>query len=244
MVNGLYTASRAMSNILSKQDVHSQNLANASTNGFKMAKLVNTAQVTVGRNDYGELKQKEMQQLSEVYTSFSQGPMVRTGNNFDLGLSSAGFFSVEAEDGTRFTRNGGFSMNSLGELVTLSGKRVLDDAGAPINLKGDSVQFMENGGVYVDGKKTATLGIFDFNDTKKLQYGQDGLFGNTDPVNNAPRAPETIGVKSGFLEGSNADPITTMVNMIADFRNYEADQKTLQAIDQTLRQAVTDVGRV
>ncbi|MDQ3003201.1 MAG: flagellar basal body protein, partial [Fibrobacterota bacterium] len=75
MVNGLYTASRAMSNILAKQDVHSQNLANTSTNGFKMAKLVNTAEVTVARNDDGELKQKEMQKMSEVYTSFAQGPM-------------------------------------------------------------------------------------------------------------------------------------------------------------------------
>lgn len=244
MVNGLYTASRAMSNILAKQDVHSQNLANTNTNGFKMAKLVNTAEVTVARNDDGELKQKEMQKMSEVYTNFSQGPMIRTGNNFDLGLSSSGFFSVEAEDGIRFTRNGGLSLNSLGELVTLSGKRVLDDAGAPINLKGESVQFMEDGGISVDGKKIATLGIFDFNDTRKLQYGQDGLFGNTDPVKNPPMPPVTIGVISGFLEGSNADPITTMVNMIADFRSYEADQKTMQAIDGTLRQAVTDVGRV
>jgi flagellar basal-body rod protein FlgF len=245
MVNGLYTASRGMTNILAKQDVHAQNLANSSTNGFKMARLVNKSEVNIGRNEDGELKQKEMQNLSEVFTSFTQGPMVRTSNTFDLALSASGFFSVEAADGsTRYTRNGGMSLNSYGELVTLSGKRVLDDGGAPITLKGDSIQFLGDGGIFVDGKKMATLGVVDFPDSKKLQYGQDGLFGNTDPQGNPPAPPKTVGVMQGFLEGSNADPVSIMVNMIADFRNYEADQKALKAVDDTLHQAVTEVGRV
>jgi flagellar basal-body rod protein FlgF len=245
MVNGLYTASRGMTNILAKQDIHAQNMANTSTNGFKMARLVNKTEVSIGRNDDGELRQREMQNLNEVFTSFTQGPMVRTGNNYDLALSSNGFFSVEAADGsTRYTRNGGLSLNSYGELVTLSGKRVLDEGGAPITLKGDSVQFQQDGGIFVDGNRAAKLGVVDFADTKQLQYGQDGLFGNTDPQANPPIAPKTVGVMQGFLEGSNADPVTSMVSMITDFRNYEADQKALKAVDDTLRQAVTEVGRV
>lgn len=244
MVNGLYTASRAMTHILSKQDVHAQNMANTNTNGFKMARLVNTAEVTVGRNDDGELRQKENQQLSEVFTSFEQGPMVRTDNKFDLALSGAGFFAIEGEDGTRYTRNGGLSLNSFSELVTLSGKRVLDDGGGPIVMKGDDVRFSEDGGVYVDGNKICTLGVVDFANTKKLQYGADGLFHNTDPENNPPIAPKSIGVGSGFLEGSNANPISTMVGMIADFRSYEADQKVMKAMDDTLGQAVNQVGKV
>jgi flagellar basal-body rod protein FlgF len=244
MVNGLYTASRAMTHNLSKQDIHAQNLANTSTNGFKMARLVSTAQVSIGRNEDGELRQKENQELSEVYTSFQQGPMVRTGNKFDLALSTPGFFTVESEAGTRYTRNGGFSLNSYGELVTLSGNRILDDAGTPITIKGDDMKFTEDGGVFVDGKKTATLGVVDFADTRKLQYGADGLFNNLDPEKNAPLPPEHIGVKDGFLEGSNSDPIATMVSMIVDYRSYEADQKALRAVDETLRQAVSEVGKV
>lgn len=245
MVNGLYTASRAMTNILSKQDVHAQNIANASTNGFKMARLVNSAQVAVGRNDEGELRQKEYQQVSEITTSFAQGPMVRTANDFDLALTAPGFFTVEAEDGVRFTRNGGFSLNAYGELVTLSGKRVLDEGGAPIVVKeGGQVRFLEDGAVYVDGKKAGKLGIVDFADLKKLKYGQDGCFGNSDPDGNPPIPPATVGVKSGFLEGSNADSVNIMVNMIADYRNYEAAQKAAHALDETLGKAVNDVGRV
>jgi flagellar basal-body rod protein FlgG len=245
MVNGLYTASRAMTNILAKQDIHAQNIANASTNGFKMARLVNTAEVKVGRNDGGELREREYQQVSEVATSFAQGPMVNTGNEFDLALTSPGFFMVEADDGVRYTRNGGFSLNSFGELVTLSGKRVLDEGGQPIVAKnGGDVRFMDDGSVYVDGQKSAKLGIVDFADTRKLRYGQDGCFGNLDPAGNPPIAPANVGVKSGFLEGSNADPINTMVNMIADYRNYEAAQKAMHAVDETLGKAVNDVGRV
>lgn len=245
MVNGLYTASRAMSNVLSKQDVHAQNISNASTNGFKMARLVNTAEVAVGRNDAGELREREFQQVSEIITSFSQGPMVGTGNEFDMALTSPGFFKVETDEGIRYTRNGGFSLNSYGELVTLSGKRVLDEGDQPLVMKdGGDVRFMDDGSVFVDGQKTGKIGVVDFADVKKLRYGQDGCFSNLDPEGNPPIAPAAIGVKSGFLEGSNADPINTMVNMIADYRNYEAAQKAVHAVDETLGKAVNDVGRV
>ena len=245
MVNGLYTASRAMTNILAKQDVHSQNIANASTNGFKMARLVNTADVSVGRNDEGELRAKEYQQVSEISTSFAQGPMVNTGNDFDLALTAPGFFMVEAEDGVRYTRNGGFSLNSYGELVTLSGKRVLDEGGQPLVMKdGGDIRFLEDGSVYQGGQKAGKLGVVDFADAKKLRYGQDGCFGNLDPEGNPPIAPTDLGVRSGFLEGSNADPINIMVNMIADYRNYEAAQRAMHAVDETIGKAVNEVGRV
>jgi flagellar basal-body rod protein FlgG len=245
MVNGLYTASRAMTNILAKQDIHAQNIANASTNGFKMARLVNTAEVTVGRNDEGELRQKESQQVSEVSTSFAQGPMVNTGNEFDLALTNPGFFMVESEGGVRYTRNGSFSLNSYGELVTMSGKRVLDESGQPLVMKdGGVVHFMDDGSVNVDGQKVGKLGIVDFADTKKLRYGQDGCFGNPDPKGNPASVSANASLKSGFLEGSNADPINIMVNMIADYRNYEAAQHTMHAVDETLGKAVNEVGKV
>jgi flagellar basal-body rod protein FlgF len=245
MVNGLYTASRGMTNILAKQDIHAQNMANATTNGFKLARLVTSADVSIGRNDEGELKQKEMQKLSEVYTSFQQGPMIRTGNNFDVALANTGFFTVEGEDGsTRYTRNGGFSLNANGELVTLTGKRLLDDGGAPINVKGDNVQFMDDGSVFVDGKSSGKLGVVDFKDTRTLRYGADGLFSNSEPESNPALPAAAVSLKSGFLEGSNVDTMLTMVNMMADYRNYEADQKALKSIDETLGKAVTEVGRV
>lgn len=244
MVNGLYTASRGMTNILSKQDINSQNLANTNTTGFKLARLTNSSEVIVGRNESGELSQREFQKVNEAVTSFAQGPMVRTGNNFDLALTNKGFFTIEGDDGPRYTRNGSFTQNTMGEMVTLNGDRVLDTNDAPIILKGNSVQFMEDGSISVDDKKIATLAVVDFDDLKLLRYGADGLFKNSDPAVNVPHAPEVVGCRQGFLEGSNVDPISTMVTMMAEFRNYEADQKALKAVDETLGKAVNEVGRV
>lgn len=245
MVNGLYTATRGMQNILAKQDAHAQNLANANTTGFKLTRLVNQTQVAIGRNDKTQLHQDENQTIAGRFTSFMQGPMVKTGNDLDFALSSPGFFAVESEDGTRYTRNGGFSMNANGELVTLTGNRVLDDGGSPIQLRGQgSVQIMDDGGLFREGKPIARIGVTEFLDNNKLIPEAEGLFANPDPAANPTTPAGQVGIKQGFLEGSNVDPIHTMVSMVAEFRNYEADQKAVQAIDSTLGKAVNEVGRV
>ena len=99
MVNGLYTATRGMTNILAKQDAHAQNLANATSTGFKLSRVVNEAQVQVGRNDLNQLHQDEDQRISGRYTSFAQGPLIKTGNDLDFALTSSGFFMIESENG-------------------------------------------------------------------------------------------------------------------------------------------------
>lgn len=244
MVNGLYTASRGMMNILEKQDINAQNLANANTTGFKLARLVNKAEVIVGRNDEGKLHQSEKQTLNGLQTSFEQGPLVKTGNNLDLALAVPGFLMVETEKGTRYTRGGSLSMNASGELVTLSGRRVLDENGSPIVIDGGNVQVQDDGSIFVDGKKSVRLGVVDFQDPQKLLYGDQGLFHNPDPQGNPPVTPPAIAIKQGFLEGSNVDSVSTMITLIAEYRNYESDQRAVRAIDETLGKAVNEVGRV
>lgn len=245
MVNGLYTASQSMTNILSKQDAHAQNLANATSTGFKLSRVVNQTQVAIGRNDLNQLHQDENQKISGRYVSFAQGPMIKTGNDLDFALSGAGFFMVQGENGVKYTRNGSFSLNSEGELVTLSGRHVLDGDGSPIQLRGEgSVQIMEDGGLFREGRLSARVAVVEFKDNNQLIPGAEGLFTNADPEGNPPATPALVGVKQGFVEGSNVDPISTMVNMIAEYRNYEADQRAIQAIDSTLGKAVNDVGRV
>jgi flagellar basal-body rod protein FlgG len=201
--------------------------------------------VAIGRNDKNQLHQDENQVVSDQVISFIQGPMLKTDNPLDFALTTPGFFSVEGEEGTAFTRNGSFSMNSYGELVTLTGRKVLDDSGAPIQLSGNgAVQIMEDGGLFREGRLVARLGVVDFDKPGELVAGADGLYTNPNPERNPQRSPEVSGIRQGFMEGSNVDPIHTMVNMMAEFRNYEANQKTMQAIDSTLGKAVNDVGRV
>jgi flagellar basal-body rod protein FlgG len=123
--------------------------------------------------------------------------------------------------------------------------RVLDENGGPIQLRGEgSVHLMEDGGIFRDGKRVTRLGVVEFPDNGKLLSGANGLFENSDESSNAPVPAGMVGVRQGFLEGSNVDPLHTMVSMIAEFRNYEADQRAIQAIDSTLGKAVNEVGRV
>lgn len=247
MVNGLHTASRSMLNIMAKQDIHAQNLANSTTTGFKLSRLVNKTEVAIGRNDKQQPHQDENQVVADRVVSFQQGPMIKTGNTLDFALTTPGFFAVEGgEEGLpRYTRNGSFAINSFGELVTLTGKRVLDDAGSPIQLSGEgAVQIMEDGGLFKEGKRVARIGVTEFEDDRRLVPGGDGLYSNPDPSANPPKGAEAVGVRQGFVEGSNVDPIATMVNMMSEFRNYEANSRVIQAIDSTLGKAVNEVGRV
>ncbi len=244
MVNGLYTASLGMTNIIKKQDVVANNLANANTTGFKTAMALSHAEVENARNDLRQLHHDEHQRMDEVATSFMQGPLVQTGNNMDLALSGNGFFTIETPAGERYTRNGGFALNTSDELVTLNGFRVLDDGGSPIQAAGKNIHFSEDGGVLVDGERVAKLGVVEFSNRASLQAQGDSLFANGDPAFNYPMPSAQAGLKQGFLEGSNVDVVSSMVQMIAYHRNYEADSKMVRAIDDTLAKAVNEVGKV
>lgn len=243
MINGLYTASRSMSLNQRKQDTITQNLANSNTHGFKAARLLTRTEVAVSRNAEKLLHQDENQEMDEVKISFSQGPLVQTENAFDLALAGEGFFAVGTPDGPRYTRNGSMALNSEGELVTLSGYKVLDENDAPITLPGGKLSVGQDGGIFLDGKKVAALGMHAFAEPERLLNRGDSLFHNPDPDEN-PRTRAAAEVRQGFLEGSNVDTVSMMVQMIAQYRNYEADQKAIHAMDETLGKAVNEVGRV
>jgi flagellar basal-body rod protein FlgF len=244
MVNGLYTATRGMVNILAKQDMLANNLANANTSGFKISQLATRSTVTVDRNDEYKLHQSEKQNLNEEYTQFTQGPLVQTDHSLDAALSGDGFFQVQTPEGTAYTRNGSFSINADKQLVTLNGRKVLDDGGEPLTLEGNNVAIQSDGGVFLDGQQVGKLAISEFTDTRQLIARGDGLYRNGDPTKNQVKPATSTEIRQGFLEASNVDTVSAMVSMIVYQRNFEADQKVIQSIDQTLNKAVNDVGRV
>jgi len=244
MVNGLATASMGMRHAINKQDVLSNNLANVQSSGFKLAKLVTSTEVDIRPNDEGLLVQREEQIVDDVFLDFSPGPLIETQNPFDVSLRGAGFLEVQSGQEVVYTRSGHFAKSEEGFLVTLSGDRVLSDLGSEIALDGEKMTISEDGGVFVDGLKVAQLGLKNFAQTQSLQSMGQGYFRNSDPVNNPAQAAESVRVAQGYLEGSNVNSVDSMVQMIAVFRNYEAGQKVIAAIDDTLGKAVNEIGRV
>ncbi len=223
MDRGLYIAASGMLAEQIRQDQIANDLANASTPGYKGDRtaqrsfgellLANTA----GGNAVG--RQSTAVQVDAIVTNFTPAPARETGEALDFAISGEGFFAVQTADGVRYTRNGQFALDPQGRLVTAHGDPVLDASGRAITA--------------ADGKVDARrIGVVALTNPRKEG---DSLVVGT------PAGAATGSVRSGALEGSGADPARSMVDMIASMRAFEAGQKVIQAIDDTLGQAAAKI---
>jgi flagellar basal-body rod protein FlgG len=170
--------------------------------------------------------------------------MVPTGSPLDVFIKGSGFLTVMNNDGIRYTRNGNLSLNPDGLLVASDGSKVMGKDGfIKIDKQAGQVSINENGEVIQDGDIKGQLRIADFKKPYRLLREGNGYFSPQQP-DNPVVASQGFAVKQGFLEESNVNVIGNMVNMIATYRNFEADQKALHAQDDTLDKAVNQVGRL
>lgn len=176
------------------------------------------------------------------WTDFSPGPLVETGRALDVALTGPGFLVVETPEGPRYTRNGSLTVEPDGALGVSGGGRVLGWRG-PILVGGGRVRIGETGQVEVDGRPVDTLQVVDFPRPYALVKVGHGRFAPARP-DVEPAPARDVGVRSGFLEQANVNPVETMVAMIELFRTFEAYQRAIQAADEADRQAVEEVGRV
>jgi flagellar basal-body rod protein FlgF len=196
-------------------DVITNNLANADTTGFK--------------RDFGHILQTETGNDVGTRVDLSAGALISTSNDLDVAINGQGFFAIQAPNGIRYTRNGSFSLNAGGELVTKDGMPVLNSSGATINVGHGKVAIQDSGIVTVDGKETDTLKIVNFNDPQKLQ--KEGL--SRFVWNGTPDSVQDVAephVKSGTLERSNVSAMDEMIHLMSAYREFEAVQKSLKTL--------------
>ena len=258
MLKGLYTAYTGMVNEQNRMDILTNNLANASTVGFK--KEGSTSQsfdsiLTVKIKDQSVGLQNVQKlgtnnpgvKIGENYTDFTQGSFRVTDNTYDLALAGDGFFTIEftnkaGETSTMYTRNGQFTLNREGYLVTQDGDYVLDTQNRRIQLNTllDS-EIGSYGTITQAGRAVARIQVTDFEDYNYLEkYGETYYR----PVEGAKTTQADADVKSGYLEMANVQVVSEMVNLISITRAYESNQKIIQAYDDTLETAVTQLGRI
>ncbi len=247
MIRGIYTAASGMIAETVRSDVTANNLANASTAGFKKDVAVNRdfANLLLQRIDDGP-ENPVIGSLGigatvdEIAVDHSAGSLRHTGNPLDFAIEGKGFFTIQTPAGLRFTRNGSFTRNAQGQLVDGNGNPVLGENGV-LNLPAGTVTVTGEGRVLIDGAETGRLRLTGFADERQLAKEGDGSF---------IAAPGTQllaaggGLRQGFLEQSNVNIITEMVNLINGYRTYEVNAKTVQAHDQLLDKAVNEVGKV
>lgn len=256
MVKGLYTAYTGMLNEQHRMDVMTNNLANASTVGFKKEGATSQAFDDVlalkikDTTDAGMAKPLGRMsmgvKIGETYTDFSQGSLRQTDNPYDVAISGNGFFTIEfknkvGETSTKYSRDGSFTMNKDGYLVTKDGDYVLGTNG---RIKLDPLQgavIGKDGKIYQNDNLVSTLRITDFEDYNYLEHYGENYFQTVDGATEKEGDYQTL---SGYVEMSNIQVVSEMVQMISISRAYETNQKIIQTYDSTLEIAANQIGKV
>ncbi|MCO5296657.1 MAG: flagellar hook-basal body protein [Fimbriimonadaceae bacterium] len=231
MNRGIYATAAGMSAAQSQLDVLTHNLANASTHGFKQDALafadnyavqLKAGGAPIGSMGYGP-------SLQSQYTDFSVGSIEPTGNPLDVAIPNPrGFFAVQTPDGVRYTRDGAFTLTD-GTLTTQNGFPVLDDRGTPILVPDGEIAVSSTGEIAVNGIPAGTLGVYEGT------FAHEGHNLYTAPDALPMDAPE---VRSGALESSNVNPVTSMVSMVEIHRIFELSQRTITQQDELTQRLI------
>lgn len=224
---GLYIAASGMLAEQVRQNQLTNDLANASTPGYKVDNATQQSfgsmllSNTMGGQPVGTLQTGV--RVDRVVTDLTPAPLHSTGQPLDFGIAGPGFFAVQTPQGVRYTRDGQFSASAQGLLVDGQGNQVLSPAGAPI-------------AVGAGGRVPASApGVF--NVTGAAKQGDNYYTGMA-----AGRGAGVV--RQGELEQSAVDPVHTMVDMISALRTYQTSENAIQTIDQTLQESAGSVGQV
>lgn len=259
MLKGLYTAWTGMVNEQNRMDIMTNNLANASTVGFKKEGSTSQAfdDILLAKIKDASMGDSKIVQplgfnnpgvkIGENYTDFTQGSFRITDNTYDLAIAGEGFFALEftnkaGETSTMYTRAGQFTLTTDGYLVNEDGDYVLDVQNRRIQVDPLQDSRIDNSGtIWQNGNAVAQIQVADFEDYNYLEkYGETYYR----PIEGATLTQADAQIRSGYLEMSNVQIVSEMVNMIAITRAYESNQKIIQTYDSSLQIAVQQLGRL
>jgi flagellar basal-body rod protein FlgF len=236
----IYTAMAGARQLMVRQETLANNLANASTHGFR-ADLDALRAVPI-QGQGASLASRVSVTSTTSRADFTHGAIQETGRDLDVAIDGDGFFSVEARDGSEaYTRFGSLEVGVDGVLRTRTGLPVLGDGGqitVPPNAK---VEIGRDGSVSVftagDSRNASIVGRLKLANPQidQLSKGADGLFRL--PNGGTADADQNIRVARSSLESSNVNVIDTMVGMIALARQYEMSMKMLSSVDANARDA-------
>jgi flagellar basal body rod protein FlgG len=247
MNRAVYTAASGGMAALARLEAVTQNLANVSTAGYKAEHLIFRVR-PLDESVPGSVEPilgRTAAQVAEVATvrDFSPGPVRLSGNPLDVAIHGQGFFAVATPRGERYTRQGSFTLDGEGYLVTQHGERVQGDQG-DLRLGTGEVQIGEDGSVSVDGRPSGRLKLDDFGAEPALVAEGSSLFAPAAGATPAPLDAAAVHVQSGALEGANVDAVGGMIELVDVSRAYESYMRAIQRLDEVAQRSINDVGRV
>jgi flagellar basal-body rod protein FlgF len=234
MDKGIYIALSGAVLKQSQLDVISQNLANASSVGYKKDDISFKDYLMPSNGFDNQPDGRAMSDISSVQTDFSSGDLIRTGNVLDVAIDGKGFISLE---GNRYTRRGDLKRDDDGYLTSYNGIKVLGKKG-PIKLPDGKVEINGAGDIHVDGVLVDSMKITEFPAPGDLSKIGNGIFFSK---NGGVKSNSVV--KESYLEASNVDAVKEMVGMIETLREFESFQKAIQAFDEASSKVNDDLGR-
>jgi flagellar basal-body rod protein FlgG len=255
MFSSLWIAKTGLDAQQTEMDVISNNLANASTTGFKAARANFQDLMYQNEDQPGGQTTEQTQAPSGLLLGtgvkvvgteklFTQGAITQTGNSLDVAIQGNGFIQVSMPDGTiAYTRDGSLQENSSGQLVTSDGYPVVPAITLPTNV--NSVTIGTDGTVSVtsNGSTTpttiGTIQLANFINPAGLEPMGQNLYLETESSGTAQTGQPGLNgmgtLSQGSLESSNTNVVEEMVNMIQAQRTYEMNSKSISAVDDMLQ---------
>ncbi|MEM9703394.1 MAG: flagellar hook basal-body protein [Planctomycetota bacterium] len=258
MLYGLYQSAQGAAANQRELEVVANNMANAGTTGFKRDLAIAGHYRPHEENGLGGLpsmldlpglspfdlgsalaRMTGGNALAATAIDLSQGSMNETGGDLDVALAGPGFFQVESDGETVLTRNGRFTRNAEGVLVTVDGGRpVLGVGGGELTIPPGTNRI----GITPDG--TVSAG---FEDGTNYELGKLAVVVPTDPTSlvkrgdgelvssgTEPADPRQTSVQQGFVEGSGVDSVKETMSLIAASRGFETNVNLVKLQDETL----------
>jgi flagellar basal-body rod protein FlgF len=224
-------------------DLLANNIANASTGGYKSDGEFHTVFVSEAADEDGSTPPASLPVIHRAWTDFSQGLLEPTNNPLDLGLQGKGFFVVQGPSGPLYTRDGSLHMSNDGTLSTANGYAVLQKDGQTIQTQGNQpVEISQDGSVHQAGQLLGQIQLVEFDDPATLvKYG--GNYFQNAGMQNPPDAVNTQ-VYQGKVEASNVSASQGAVRLVGVMRQFEMMQKAVSISNDMGRMAVEEVAKL
>ena len=238
MDNASYAALTRQSGLMREMQTLANNIANASTTGFRAEGIMFSEHIKALGPDDPSLS---MATAAVRDTVMTQGGLSQTGGTFDLAIEGDGFFLIETPGGQRLTRAGAFTPNGNGDLVTQDGDAVLDAGGAPVFIPQGvgAIGIGPDGTISAGGQPIGQIGLVTPIDPNQM-FREGGVMfearGGFEPAAEGR-------MLQGFLEDSNVNPIIQIGRMIEVQRAYELGQSFLDKEDARIRGVIEAIRR-
>lgn len=245
MDNALYVGLSRQMVLRKEMNIIANNIANVDTAGFKVESLMLKTTPGAPAFTQGGPRPVKFVTPNGVARDFGQGNLTKTGGELDMAIEGQGFFQVQTPNGPRFTRDGRFTTDATGRLVSQMGHPVLDESGGEIVIDAEKGQVAIglDGSMSQGEERVGKVGMFKFANAGALEKAGDNLFRNASNLQPEP-AVDQARLRQGHLEGSNVKPVLEITRMIEVSRAYESTAKMMDSAADLSRRAVDRLGRV